>query len=77
MRQAGYLAAAGIYALDHHVERLAEDHAKARAFGDELRRLSYIDDILPVETNIVIFRIGPASRRKTSSPTSAAAAFSL
>ena len=58
MRQAGYLAAAGIYALDHHVERLAEDHAKAQAFGDELQRLSYIDDVLPVETNIVIFRIG-------------------
>jgi threonine aldolase len=55
MRQAGYLAAAGTYALDNHVERLREDHDKARELGDALRRLNYVSEVLPVETNIVIF----------------------
>ncbi|MBK9337413.1 MAG: aminotransferase class I/II-fold pyridoxal phosphate-dependent enzyme [Lewinellaceae bacterium] len=55
MRQAGYLAAAGIYALDHHVERLQEDHAHARRLADTLAALGYVQNIRPVETNIVIF----------------------
>jgi threonine aldolase len=55
MRQAGYLAAAGIYALDNHVERLAEDHARARQIADLLSRLSYVENLRPVSTNIVIF----------------------
>ncbi len=54
MRQAGYLAAAGIYALDHHVDRLAEDHLKAIALKDALEASSFVDHVLPVETNIVI-----------------------
>lgn len=57
MRQAGYLAAAGIYALDHHVQRLAQDHDKARAAGETLCTLPYVAQVLPVETNIVIFRL--------------------
>ncbi|AEI49051.1 threonine aldolase family protein [Runella slithyformis] len=56
-RQAGYLAAAGIYALDHHVERLKEDHARARAIGTMLRRLPEVEEIFPIDTNIVIFRL--------------------
>lgn len=55
MRQAGYLAAAGSYALENHVERLREDHDKARELGDALRELSYVSEVLPVQTNIVIF----------------------
>jgi threonine aldolase len=55
MRQAGYLAAAGTYALDNHVKRLREDHDKARELGDALRGLSYVSEVLPVQTNIVIF----------------------
>ena len=55
MRQAGYLAAAGTHALDNHVERLRDDHDKARILGDELSALSYVHEVLPVETNIVIF----------------------
>jgi len=55
MRQAGYLAAAGTHALDNHVERLRDDHDKARILGDELSGLSYVHEVLPVETNIVIF----------------------
>ena len=55
MRQAGYLAAAGTYALDNHVERLRDDHDKARKLGDVLRELDYVSEVLPVQTNIVIF----------------------
>jgi threonine aldolase len=55
MRQAGFLAAAGIYALDHHVERLKIDHAHARIISDELGRCSWVSSVMPVETNIVLF----------------------
>jgi threonine aldolase len=57
MRQAGYLAAAGIYALDHHVDRLHEDHRRASYLGQVLNELSYVDSVLPVETNILIFTL--------------------
>lgn len=55
MRQAGFLAAAGIYALNHHVERLNIDHAHAQILADELKKCSWVADVLPAETNIVIF----------------------
>ena len=55
MRQAGYLAAAGIYALDHHVERLRDDHAHARQLAAVLSELEWVENIRPVQTNIVIF----------------------
>lgn len=55
MRQVGYLAAAGIYALDNHVKRLAEDHKNAKRIAEVLQNLSYIKKVEPVETNIVIF----------------------
>jgi len=55
MRQAGYLAAAGIYALDHHVERLRDDHAHARQLADVLAKLPWVANIRPVQTNILIF----------------------
>jgi threonine aldolase len=57
MRQAGYLAAAGLYALEHNIERLQADHRKARALDLELKSLPYIAAVLPVETNIVIFTL--------------------
>ena len=56
-RQAGFLAAAGIYALDHHVDRLKMDHARARKIGALLERLPEVQEILPIDTNIVIFRL--------------------
>ncbi len=56
-RQAGYLAAAGIYALDHHIERLADDHQKAKEIENQLQALAWVENILPVETNIVIYNI--------------------
>jgi len=57
MRQAGYLAGAGIYALDHHIERLQEDHLRAQAIADALEGKSYVDEVLPVDTNIIIFSL--------------------
>ncbi len=56
-RQAGLLAAAGIYALDHHVDRLRQDHTRARRIGTMLERLPEVEEILPIDTNIVIFRL--------------------
>ena len=57
MRQAGFLAAAGIYALDHHLERLKEDHRRARLIGDMLEGKAFVDEVLPVDTNIIVFRL--------------------
>jgi threonine aldolase len=58
MRQAGILAAAGSYALAHHVDRLADDHANARLLADELLRGDDIElDVRAVQTNIVIFQL--------------------
>lgn len=55
MRQAGFLAAAGIFALDHHVERLKIDHAHAQILADELKKCSWVTNVLPADTNIVLF----------------------
>lgn len=57
MRQAGILAAAGIYALDHLVERLEQDHAHAKEAAFLLSQKEFIGEILPVETNIIIFEV--------------------
>ncbi|WP_297338348.1 GntG family PLP-dependent aldolase [Algoriphagus sp.] len=57
MRQAGFLAAAGIYALDHQVERLKEDHVRASALGEMLSKLPVVAEVFPVTTNIVIARL--------------------
>ncbi|MEL7020550.1 MAG: GntG family PLP-dependent aldolase [Bacteroidota bacterium] len=57
MRQAGYLAAAGIYALDHHVERLRVDNERARTLGALLHTLSYVGNVRPVQSNILIFDV--------------------
>ena len=58
MRQAGIVAAAGIHALEHHVERLAEDHENARRFANGIADLPGIEiDPTAVETNIVLFRL--------------------
>ncbi len=59
MRQVGYLAAAGIYALDNHVERLKEDNARARRLGEALEGMPYVESVRPVRTNIVIFDLKP------------------
>lgn len=57
MRQAGFLASAAIYALDNHVERLAEDHQRAKEIGKMLESSTYVKKVEPIETNIVIFYV--------------------
>ncbi len=57
LRQAGILAAAGLYALDHHLERLAEDHHLARILYDAAMQCKYIESIMEPETNILIFKL--------------------
>ncbi|NJW52543.1 threonine aldolase family protein [Salinimicrobium oceani] len=64
MRQVGFMAAAGVYALDNHVERLAEDHKRASEIGDVLGEQEYVSEVEPVETNIVIFYL----KRMTDEP---------
>ncbi len=60
MRQSGILAAMGLYALDHHVDRLADDHDRAARIGNALAEMSLVEEVLPVETNIVVFRLDEA-----------------
>lgn len=55
MRQAGFLAAASIYALDHHVERLKIDHAHAQILSETLLNCSWVSNVLPAETNLILF----------------------
>ena len=57
MRQVGYLAAAGIYALDNNVARLAEDHRRAKELAAVLSKASWVASVEPVETNILIFSL--------------------
>jgi threonine aldolase len=57
MRQAGFLAAAGIYSLQNHVERLKQDHGRAKQIGCSLQKKSFVQMILPVETNIIIIEL--------------------
>jgi threonine aldolase len=65
MRQAGFIAAAGSYALDHHVSRLKEDHARAKKLAESIKGLNWIESTMPVDTNIVIFRLaGDLSQEK-------------
>ncbi len=56
-RQAGFLAAAGLYALEHHIDRLREDHRRAAVIGDVLRKQRGIRAVYPVQTNIVIAQL--------------------
>ena len=57
MRQAGFLAAAGIYALDNNITHLREDHHRAKQIEAVLKTMPYVESILPVDTNIVIFNL--------------------
>lgn len=57
MRQAGYLAAAGIYALDHNIDKLKNDHRRARELGSTLASCAFVNDVMPIDTNILIFSV--------------------
>jgi threonine aldolase len=64
MRQSGYLAAAGIYALENNIERLKDDHTKARELAEVLAGKSFVTEIMPVDTNILIFKLSPEITEK-------------
>ena len=57
MRQVGFLAAAGLYALDNNMHRLKDDHQKAKEIGAVLQNVSFIKKVEPIETNIIIFEL--------------------
>lgn len=57
MRQAGFIAAGALYAINNHVERLAEDHHHAQLIAAALREKDFVGNLFPVETNIVIFEV--------------------
>ena len=63
MRQAGIIAAGGLYALKNNVIRLREDHSNARVLEYTLKKLEWVNDIIPVETNIVVAILKDASKR--------------
>ena len=65
MRQAGYLAAAGIYALDHNQDRIWEDHQRAKDLGEVLAGQAYVKEMMPVETNIIIFELNDTYTSET------------
>src|SRR5262249_33490775 len=64
MRQAGFLAAARIYALDHNIDRLKEDHVRAKKLGEALGGLPWVKSIMPVDTNIIIFEVAAVTPEK-------------
>jgi threonine aldolase len=57
MRQIGYLAAAGIYAIENNIVRLKQDHKRARQLGKVIRNLPFVEKVLPIDTNIVLFSL--------------------
>ncbi|WP_299189120.1 low specificity L-threonine aldolase [uncultured Aquimarina sp.] len=57
MRQIGYMAAAGLYAINNHIDRLQEDHKKAQEIGKVLEKLPFVTNVEPIDTNIIIFTI--------------------
>jgi len=64
MRQAGFMAAAGLYALENNIERLKEDHERARAIAEVLAAQTYIDIVYPAETNIIVFKLAQSLKDK-------------
>lgn len=63
MRQAGFIAAACIYALENNIDRLKEDHHRARQLGEAINKLSFVENVLPVDTNVLIVNL---KKEKTS-----------
>jgi threonine aldolase len=64
MRQSGYLAAAGLYALQNNINRLEIDHRRAKELGSLLGKMPWVANVEPVETNILIFGLQPSVDEK-------------
>jgi threonine aldolase len=62
MRQAGFIAAAGLFAIDNNITRLREDHKHAQLIREALSGCSWVKEIMPVDTNIIIFSISDELR---------------
>jgi threonine aldolase len=65
LRQAGFMAATGVYALEHHVQRLEEDHRHAREIAGVIEKQSYCGKLYPVETNIILFETALPNQAST------------
>lgn len=65
MRQAGYMAACGIYAIENNIDRLATDHAHAKRIAESLHGASYVSKVHPVDTNIIVFNVTPGIPAET------------
>jgi threonine aldolase len=65
LRQAGYMAACGVYALENNIDRLAADHAHATALAEVLSSRPFVKTVLPVETNIIIFELADGIAAKS------------
>ena len=59
MRQAGYLAAACTYALDHHLDKIKDDHRRARILASAIENLPFVSAMYPVKTNIIVIALKP------------------
>ena len=64
MRQSGYLAAAGIFALENNIKRLADDHLRAKEIGEKLISMSFVKKVHDVETNIIVFEIDESVKKE-------------
>ena len=65
MRQSGYLAAAGTFALENNVKRLADDHLRAKEIGEKLNNMSFVKKVQDIETNIIVFEIDKGVKKET------------
>ena len=65
MRQSGYLAAAGIFALENNTKRLADDHIRAKEIGEKLINMSFVKKVQDIETNIIVFEIDKSVKKET------------
>ncbi|SVA10288.1 uncharacterized protein METZ01_LOCUS63142, partial [marine metagenome] len=65
MRQSGYLAAAGIFALENNIKRLADDHLRAKEIGEKLINMSFVKKVQDIETNIIVFEIDKSVKKET------------
>jgi len=65
MRQIGYMAAAGIYAIENNIDRLKNDHIRAKEIGEKLVNMHFVKKVEVIETNIIVFEINNAIKKES------------
>ena len=65
MRQSGYLAAAGVFAIENNIKRLSDDHIRAKEIGEKLINMSFVKKVQDIETNIIVFEIDKSVKKET------------